>query len=137
ILAGLGALPIAGFVGKALSTAGEAAEAASAARRGTALARQLGRQGEEAVGITGPKVGIQIPGSGIIRFPDRLTATTLTEVKNVQNLSFTRQIRDYSAYAQQNGLQFNLYVRPTTTLSGPLQNAVNSGQINLFFIPHP
>jgi len=44
----------------------------------------------------------------------------LNRVKNVQSLSFTRQLRDYSAFAQQNGLQFNLYVRPTTILSGPL-----------------
>jgi RHS repeat-associated protein len=121
--------------------AGEAAllnaTAAETGLSGTALARQLGQAGEDAVGITGPKVGIQIPGSGITRFPDQLTSTTLTEVKNVQNLSFTQQLQDYSSYAQQNSLQFNLYVRPTTTLTGPLQNAVNSGQINLFFIPHP
>lgn len=104
---------------------------------GTALARLLGQAGEDAVGITGPKVGIEIPGSGITRFPDELTNTTLTEVKNVQNSSFTQQLRDYLSYAQQNGLQFNLYVRPTTTLSGPLQNAVSSGQINLYFIPLP
>ena len=104
---------------------------------GTALARQLGQAGEDAVGITGPKVGIQIPGSGITRFPDQLTSTTLKEVKNVQNLSFTQQLRDYSAYAQQNKLQFNLYVRPSTTLTGPLQDAINSGLINKLYIRKP
>jgi hypothetical protein len=77
-----------------------------------------------------------LPIQGIrTRFPDQLTSTTLTEVKNVQSLSFTKQLRDYSAFAQQNGLQFNLYVRPTTTLSGPLQSAVSNGEINLFLIP--
>jgi RHS repeat-associated protein len=111
--------------------------AADSGLSGTALARQLGQAGEDAVGITGPKVGITIPGTDTIRFPDQLTSTTLTEVKNVQNLSFTQQLQDYSTYAQQNGLQFNLYVRPTTTLSGPLQNAINSGLINKLYIRKP
>lgn len=124
-----------GFSATALPA--ETALAADTGLSGPALARQLGWAGEDAVGITGPKVGIQIPGSGIMRFPDQLTSTALTEVKNVRNLSFTQQLLDYSAFAQQNGLQFNLYVRPTTTLTGPLQNAASSGQINLFLIPHP
>jgi len=40
------------------------------------LARRLGQAGEDALGITGPKTGIRIPGSGRIRFPDQLTGTT-------------------------------------------------------------
>jgi RHS repeat-associated protein len=105
------------------------------ATSGTTIARQLGQAGELAVGMDGPKLGIQIPGSGITRFPDGLTSSTISEVKNVQYLSFTQQLRDYLSYAVQNNLQFNLYVRPSTTLSGPLQDAVSSGDINLLFIP--
>lgn len=52
-------------------------------------------------------------------------------MKNVANLSYTNQLRDFAAYAQQEGLTFNLYVRGSTTLSGPLQDAVSAGQINL------
>jgi len=54
----------------------------TAEETGTALARQLGQAGEDAVGITGPKTAIEIPGSGQIRIPDALTDT---------NLNLTRQ----------------------------------------------
>ena len=82
---------------------------------GIALAQQLGQAGEDAVGITGPKTSIEIPGSGQIRFPDALTDTVLKEVKNVGSLSYIQQLRDYARYSQANGLNF--------------------GQITLKFIP--
>jgi len=112
------------------------AQAAENAPTGTALARQLGQEGEQAVGITGPKVGIEMP-SGVTRFPDQFDAATnvLDEVKNVQSQSYTQQLRDYTAFTQQNGGTFNLWVRPSTQLSGPLQQAINDGLINLKYIP--
>jgi hypothetical protein len=76
-----------------------------------------------------------MPGSGQIRVPDRLTDTTLTEVKNVNKLSYTRQLRDFTTHSQANGLSFELYVRPSTQLSGPLQEAIANGQITPKFIP--
>jgi RHS repeat-associated protein len=100
---------------------------------GTALARQLGIEGEEAVGLTGEKTAIEV--AGRTRIPDALTDTTLTEVKNVARQSFTQQLRDFSAYAQETGRTFELYVRPSTQLSGPLQEAVSNGKIILRFIP--
>ena len=110
----------------------------AAENTGTALARQLGQAGEDAVGIDqAAKVSIEIPGSGQIRIPDALTDTTLTEVKNVGSLSYTQQLRDFSTYSQANGLNFELYVRPTTQLSGPLQQAITNGQITLKLIPGP
>lgn len=111
------------------------AAAEEAGLSGTALARGLGQAGEDAVGITGPKVSIEIPGSGRIRIPDALTESTLTEVKNVGSLSYTRQLRDFTTYSQANGLDLQLYVRPSTQLSGPLQQAITNGQIKLNFIP--
>ena len=67
------------------------------------------------------------------RIPDGINriAGTLSEVKNVAKLSFTRQLHDYLDYAVEEGLQFNLYVRKNTKLSRPLQEAVNQGLINL------
>lgn len=59
----------------------------------------------------------------------------LSEVKNVSSLSFTRQLRDFADFAQQTGRQFDLYVRRSTRLSGPLKDAVQEGRINLLFIP--
>ena len=57
------------------------------------------------------------------------------EVKNVGRLSYTNQLRDFAAYAQQQRYTFELWVRPTTPLSGPLQLAVGEGQIILRFLP--
>jgi len=103
----------------------------------TPSAVSLGQAGEQAVGIplNAPKLAIRIPESTTIRYPDVLTATTIGEVKNVARLSLTQQIQDYIAFAQSTGRTFNLYVRPTTTLTGPLQETIGSGQTNLNFIP--
>lgn len=70
-------------------------------------------------------------GSAAYRIPDELGSGVLGEVKNVSSLWYSSQLRDFAAYAQQNGLQFNLYVRGSTQLSGPLQAAVDDGTINL------
>jgi RHS repeat-associated protein len=107
----------------------------SAARGATAAARQLGRAGEAAVRAAhdiGPSQAIKI--GGRTRFPDGLTSTTLSEVKNVQSLSYTSQLRDYAAFARQEGLTFNLYVRPGAQLSQPLLDA-RAGRVNILEIP--
>lgn len=124
-----------GAAENALARGGSALATEGAGLTGTALARSLGQAGEDAVGIIGPKVSIEIPGSGQIRIPDALTESTLTEVKNVGSLSYTQQLRDFTTYSQTNRLDFQLYVRPSTQLSGPLQQAITKGQINLNFIP--
>lgn len=101
-----------------------------------ATAARLGQEGEAAVRAAaniGEKVPIQV--AGRTRIPDGLTNSVLTEVKNVQSLSYTQQLRDFASYARQNGLRFDLWVRPTTELSGPLADEVSSGAINLRFIP--
>jgi Restriction endonuclease fold toxin 7 len=46
-------------------------------------------------------------------------------------LTYTHQIDDFLQYAQSQGMTFNLVVRSNTTLSGPLQSLVASGEINL------
>jgi phenolic acid decarboxylase len=45
-------------------------------------------------------------------------------------MSYTRQLQDFLAYAEGKGWQFNLYVRESTTFSGPLQQRIDSGAIN-------
>jgi len=98
-----------------------------------AESRALGKAGEEAVGITEAKVGIKMGDK--MRFPDRVTSTTLEEVKNVKSQSFTRQLRDYLNYSQQTNKEMILYTRPTTKISGPLQQVIDNGQITHKFIP--
>lgn len=75
-----------------------------------------------------------------IRFSDGSTDTTLSEVKNVQSLSYTSQLRDSVSCAQQTGRRVDLFVRGgsrPTTLSGPLQDALRhpSVPIHLRRIP--
>ena len=97
---------------------------------------RVGQAGEAAVRGAydiGPKATIQI--NGRTRILDGLNDTAVTEVKNVGYQAYTQQLRDSLAYAQQTGRQFDLYVRGSTTLSGPLQDAITSGQINLRLIP--
>ena len=106
-----------------------------AAKGGLAEARALGVAGEQAVGV-GSKTRIpSLTGTAKYRIPDQLTSTTLGEVKNVSHLSLTRQLTDFHLYSQQNGLQFILHTRPTTTFSGPLQNLINNGSIIVKPIP--
>jgi hypothetical protein len=108
------------------------------AARGGAAAVRAGQAGEAAVRAAtniGPATRITV--NGATRIPDGLTGTVLSEVKNVGALSYTQQLRDFAAFARQSGRQFDLYVRPNTQLSGPLQDAVRAGEINLRYIPGP
>lgn len=106
------------------------------ATRGGAAAVRVGQAGEVAVRSAfniGEKAAIDV--AGRVRIPDGLTSTVLSEVKNVGSLSYTQQLRDFAQYAGQRGLRFDLFVRPTTQLSGPLSEAIQNGVINLRFIP--
>jgi hypothetical protein len=96
----------------------------------------IGRAGEEAAGITGPKTRIRI-GPTSYRVPDQVdrAAKVVREVKNVARLSYTRQLRDYALWAQQKGYTFELITRQTTQLSGPLQAAIERGEIIWRYLP--
>jgi Restriction endonuclease fold toxin 7 len=76
-------------------------------------------------------------GTANYRIPDILDpeARIIGEVKNVSRLSLTAQLRDFIAYAHEHGYDFELYIRRTTQLSGPLKQAVASGQITLRYLP--
>ena len=124
--------------GGAAVRAGRAAANAADAGRGGAAAVRTGQAGENAVRAAnniGPLTKTPISINGRTRIPDGLTPGTLSEVKNVASQSYTQQLRDFAAYAQQTGRSFDLYVRPNTRLSGPLQDAIANGTINLKFIP--
>jgi hypothetical protein len=64
-----------------------------------------------------------------------LTNTLLSEVKNVARLSLTNQLRDFSAYAQQTGRAFELVVRESTRLSGPLTQFISDNNVLLRHLP--
>jgi hypothetical protein len=74
------------------------------AAKGGAATVRLGQEGEAAVRgayAIGPKTAIQINGG--TRIPDGLTATRLSEVKNVARQSYTQQLKDDIAFARQSG----------------------------------
>lgn len=101
-----------------------------------ANAIRLGRAGEKAAGVLKNTRRIDsLTGTAKFRVPDALSTTTLTEVKNVRSLSRTAQIRDFSAFARQEGLTFELFVRSDTRLSGPLLQSIQSEGIVLRTLP--
>ena len=120
-----------------IGRAGRVAEVLGAFRKSSNL---VGEEGEAAVRALykigdKPRKGIVV--NGRVRRPDGLIlGESLSEVKNVKSLSFTRQLRDYSEYAQAEGLRFDLYIRSGASLSGPLEDAINKGLINrVWFFP--
>ncbi|WP_169748132.1 putative toxin [Demequina rhizosphaerae] len=126
-------------VGERVVTRVAARETAQVAANGGAASVRLGQAGENAVRGAfdiGPKATAQI--GGRTRIFDGLNDVAVSEVKNVKYQAYTQQLKDSLAYAQQNGLRFDLYVRGganPTTLSGPLEAAIRNGDIGLRYIP--
>jgi hypothetical protein len=95
-------------------------------------ATRLGREGERAAGIVGPKVGALI--NGRMRFPDEVTDFLVKEVKNVKYQGWTKQLQDYADLAKQRNIPFELWIRPGppgvgTTISRVLQRAADEGKV--------
>lgn len=103
-----------------------------------AYARNVGKAGEIASGITKNTRHIEsITKTAQYRIPDGLDEANmvLSEVKNVKYQGLTSQIKDFLYYSQREGYRFELYVRPTTTLSKPLQDLVDAGEIIIKYLP--
>ncbi|MEQ1967456.1 putative toxin [Xenorhabdus nematophila] len=109
------------------------------AAKGAKWASKAGREGEAAVKSVyniGDKRKISV-GEDRYRIPDGIHTIdkTLNEVKNVKRQGLTRQLKDYSAYAQEKNLDFNLFIRPDTKVSKPLQEQIDKGLIKRKDIP--
>ena len=114
----------------AITVGGRAAR--GAARKGGIGPVRVGRAGEAAAGITGPKVQIKSrTGTAKYRIPDEVTEVSLREIKNAAMVSNTAQLRDYLLEAQATGRAFILEVRQGTQLRRPLQKLVDEGLIDL------
>ncbi|CEE92299.1 hypothetical protein XNA1_2740012 [Xenorhabdus nematophila str. Anatoliense] len=108
------------------------------AAKGAKWASKAGREGEAAVKSVydiGGKRKITVEGRD--RIPDGINFdnSTLNEVKNVKRQGLTRQLKDYSEYAQKKELDFNLFTRPDTKISKPLQEQIDKGLIKRKDIP--
>lgn len=109
-----------------------------AVSKGGRVANQVGQVGEAAVRSAvdiGPATAFFV--NGRTRIADGLNAVlgTITEVKNVAYQHLSTQIKDSIAHAQAAGLQFQLFVRESTTLSSPLQDQVRAGLVRIGWIP--
>ena len=60
---------------------------------------------------------------GRTRIADEVGEDYLKEVKNVKSISYTKQLRDYTEYANKTGLKKKLYVRPGTHVSPAIEAA--------------
>jgi len=93
-----------------------------------------GKLGEALSGLTKNTTPIRsFTGTASYRIPDGLDAgmRILSEVKNYSGtLSYTNQLKDFVMWAQANGYQMHLYTN--AKLTGPLQQIVDSGIIQLF-----
>lgn len=132
------AIGIVGVLGPVGKTAGLAIRGVDLALK---EAKTLGAIGEALAGIEKNNKWIDsLTKTANYRIPDGLTSSVISEVKNIAKLSYSNQLKDFVQFAQKEGLQFDLYVRAAThslgetKLSGPLNDAIKSGLINLRFI---
>ena len=111
---------------------------ASSSPKGLDLAMKLGRAGEQHAGKA-----LQLAKNtqrfftqlGNYRIPDFVNGNNFFEVKNVAQLAMTGQIRDLMEIASAHGGALTLIIRMGTKLTGPLQQAYNSGAIDIVRMP--
>jgi hypothetical protein len=95
-----------------------------------------GKIGEDLAGIgkNKPKIRIEsLSNTAKYRIPDELLRDQkiLREIKNVGKLSYTKQIRDFNAWAKKYGYKFILQVRLGAKISGTILEEIEKGNIIL------
>jgi RHS repeat-associated protein len=135
---GYGAVKVVGGVAVAqvsIAAAPAAPQAQRIATGGAGVVRigQIGEASVRAAYNIGRRGTFEVAGRR--RIADGMTATTLSEVKNVRVLSYTQQLRDYVTYASATNRTVHLYTRPDTRLSRPLWEAIRNGLMVLRYIP--
>lgn len=128
---GAGATYIANNLSQAANNLAPAAQTAASKMQEVAT---KGKAGEALSGLAKNTSHIpSLTGTASYRIPDGLDAgmRILSEVKNYSGtLSYTNQLKDFVMWSQANGYQMHLYTN--ATLTGPLQQVVDSGIIQLF-----
>ena len=128
---GAGATYIANNLSQAANNLAPAAQTAASKMQEVVT---KGKAGEALSGLAKNTSHIpSLTGTASYRIPDGLDAgmRILSEVKNYSGtLSYTNQLKDFVMWSQANGYQMHLYTNATVT--GPLQQVVDSGIIQLF-----
>ena len=95
----------------------------------TGSPNSMGQAGERLAGIDrAAKQPINV--NGRVRIPDAMTDSVLKEVKNVNYISNTQQLRDFATYANATGRVLELWVRPTTQVA----KTVISAGWNIYYL---
>ena len=104
----------------------------SSSAQGTTAAEflQLG-VGGRAMGLSGAYTAVADDAGALYWNPAGLAGVEKRAATFMHAAYLQSSFYDYAAYAQANGLRFDLYVRVSTQLSGPLTQAVDNGLINL------
>jgi hypothetical protein len=117
-------------------TADNAVDAIKGGNKALDNARMLGKAGEQASDVTKNSKRIDsITMTANYRIPDGLSDFDLIEVKNVMYQGYTNQIKDFHLYSKRYNINFTLYTRANTTISGPLQKLIESGEIIHNYLP--
>ena len=96
--------------------------------------REKGLEGEQIVNLTEGKQRIYLSATKY-RIPDGFNEATrvISEIKNYsRTVSYTAQLRDYVTWAQSQSPPFKIHLYTNAPLSGPLQQVVDSGIIQVF-----
>jgi RHS repeat-associated protein len=72
-----------------------------------------------------------LSGTAAYRVPDGFTSRSIIEVKGVARLGATNQIKDFAAFAKENGQQFILVVRKDTVLTKELEKMASDGLVQI------
>jgi len=97
--------------------------------------RELGRAGEAAANVTGPKKAIRSLTGTATRIPDEVNKKTLLEVENCAFVTVTKQLEDYRLWAKKKGLDFILAVRDLNGVSDGLIEWAEKGWVEIVELP--
>ena len=139
-----GGIVIGGVAGGILGYFGGAYFGASGIKAGSLASkismskiRTLGKMGEKLAKIKKNTQRIEsINKTAKYRIPDILDKKLkiIGDVKYVKKQAYTRQLKDYVAYADKYGYTVQLFLKPDTILTKPLKAAVDAGKIVIYFI---
>lgn len=75
-------------------------------------------------------------GNRVHTYPDAMPDGKVVDVKDVRILANTRQLQAQSNYAKDNNRQHEIYIGPSTSLTGTMQGKVDRGELRVIRVPY-